>query len=153
MIAICRWHFRLHFVKWRVLYFDPNLIEADSKSPSGKVLARWGFWINDDDVLHVRSHMTSSDHSLLKVTLSFSLHYRWGGYRTTQVFCIPDSKVHRGNMGPTRVSRPQMGPMFATWTLLSGMFPVVIFKWHVTCWELNKNLTRNSVLRLEYKID
>ena len=33
----------------------------------------------------------------------------------------PDSKVHGANMGPTWVvSTPQMGPMLAPWTVLSG---------------------------------
>ena len=34
---------------------------------------------------------------------------------------FPDSKVHVANMGPTWVRRPQVGPMFAPWTLLSGL--------------------------------
>ena len=34
---------------------------------------------------------------------------------------IPDNKVHWSNMGPTRVLRPQMGPMMVPWTLLSEM--------------------------------
>ena len=32
----------------------------------------------------------------------------------------PDSKVHGANMGPPGSCRPQMGPMLAPWTLLSG---------------------------------
>ena len=34
---------------------------------------------------------------------------------------IPDSKVHGANMGPPESCRPQMGPMLAPWTLLSGI--------------------------------
>ena len=34
---------------------------------------------------------------------------------------ILDSKVHWTNMGPPGSCRPQMGPMLAPWTLLSGM--------------------------------
>ena len=32
----------------------------------------------------------------------------------------PDSKVHGAKMGPPVSCRPQMGPMMAPWTLLSG---------------------------------
>ena len=32
----------------------------------------------------------------------------------------PDSKIHGANMGPLGSCRPQMGPMLAPWTLLSG---------------------------------
>ena len=34
---------------------------------------------------------------------------------------VPDSKIHGANMGPTWVLWPQMGPMLAPWTLLSGV--------------------------------
>ena len=34
---------------------------------------------------------------------------------------VPDNKVHGANMGPTWVLSAQMGPMLATWTLLSGV--------------------------------
>ena len=33
----------------------------------------------------------------------------------------PDSNVHGANMGPPGSCRPQMGPMLAPWTLLSGV--------------------------------
>ena len=33
---------------------------------------------------------------------------------------IPDSKVHGANMGPIWADRTQVGPMLASWTLLSG---------------------------------
>ena len=34
----------------------------------------------------------------------------------------PDSKVHDAKMGPPGSCRPQMGPMLAQWTLLSGQY-------------------------------
>ena len=34
---------------------------------------------------------------------------------------VPDSKVHVANKGPTGSCRPQMGPMLAPCTLLSGV--------------------------------
>ena len=34
---------------------------------------------------------------------------------------VPDIKVHEANMGPPGSCRPQMGPMLAPWTLLSGV--------------------------------
>ena len=34
---------------------------------------------------------------------------------------VPDSKVHVAHMGPLRSCRPQVGPMLAPWTLLSGV--------------------------------
>ena len=34
---------------------------------------------------------------------------------------IPDSKVHGANMGPSGSCWPQMGPMLAPWSLLSGI--------------------------------
>ena len=34
---------------------------------------------------------------------------------------VPDSKIHGANMGPPGSCRPQMGPMLAPWTLLSGV--------------------------------
>ena len=39
-----------------------------------------------------------------------------------QLFDVSDSKVHGANMGPGPPGscRPQVGPMLATWTLLSG---------------------------------
>ena len=40
---------------------------------------------------------------------------------TDTFVCIPDSKVHGANMGPTWVLSPQMGPMFSPWTLISGI--------------------------------
>ena len=33
---------------------------------------------------------------------------------------LPDSKVHGANVGPTWADRTQVGPMLATWILLSG---------------------------------
>ena len=41
----------------------------------------------------------------------------------------PDSKVHGANMGPPGSCRPQMGPMLAPWTLLTGKtFPLLLNK-------------------------
>ena len=40
----------------------------------------------------------------------------------------PDSKVHGANMGPYGSCRPQMGPMLAPWTFLSGS-RVIPYKW------------------------
>ena len=34
---------------------------------------------------------------------------------------FPNSKVHEANMGPSGADRTQVGPMLATWTLLSGL--------------------------------
>ena len=34
---------------------------------------------------------------------------------------IPDSKVHGAHMGPIRADRTQVDPMWAPWTLLSGI--------------------------------
>ena len=46
-------------------------------------------------------------------------------FKPLWVNTIPDSKVHRANMGPTwgppGSCRPQMGPMLAPWTLQTGM--------------------------------
>ena len=41
---------------------------------------------------------------------------------STEWSTIPDSKVHGANMGSPGSCRPQMGPMLAPWTLLSGMW-------------------------------
>ena len=46
----------------------------------------------------------------------------------------PDSKVHGANMGPPGSCRPQMGPILAPWTLLSGKCstsPVAV--WSMSC--------------------
>ena len=40
----------------------------------------------------------------------------------------PDSKVHGQTWGPPGSCRPQMGPMLAPWTLLTGY----VYKWLVT---------------------
>ena len=37
-------------------------------------------------------------------------------------YAVPDSKVHGANMGPTWADRTHVDPMWATWTLLSGVF-------------------------------
>ena len=39
----------------------------------------------------------------------------------TSFCCVPDSKVHGANIGPTWALSAQMGPMLAPWTLLSGV--------------------------------
>ena len=44
----------------------------------------------------------------------------WGHNHRNTWHNTPDSKVHGANMGPLGSSRPQMGPMLAPWTLLSG---------------------------------
>ena len=41
---------------------------------------------------------------------------------TTDSVDFPDSKVHGANMGPPGSCRPQVGPLLAPWTLLSGFF-------------------------------
>ena len=43
--------------------------------------------------------------------------HKYGGWFIVK---IPDSKVHGAHMGPPGSCRPQMGPMLAPWTLLSG---------------------------------
>ena len=30
---ICRWHFEIHFLEWKLLYFDSNVIEICSQGP------------------------------------------------------------------------------------------------------------------------
>ena len=42
----------------------------------------------------------------------------------------PESKVHRATMGPPGSFQPQMGPMLAPWTLLSGK-PIKSSRMHV----------------------
>ena len=39
---------------------------------------------------------------------------------TSAVYSYPDSKVHGANMGPSGADRTQVGPMLASWTLISG---------------------------------
>ena len=50
--------------------------------------------------------------------------------KTLKLGVNPDSKDHGANMGPTWVCRPQMGPMLAPWTLLSGKGHVNNFQKH-----------------------
>ena len=50
-----------------------------------------------------------------------SLSVPWGLYIVI-LRNFPDSKVHGANMGPPGAHRTQVGPMWATWTLLSGLF-------------------------------
>ena len=51
---------------------------------------------------------------------------RWRLSFPSIIFLYPDSKVHGASMGPTwgppGSCRPQMGPVLASWTLLSGNY-------------------------------
>ena len=65
--------------------------------------------------------------------------------KTTMLTCypwllnlmVPDSKVHVAHMGPTWVLSPQVGPMLAPWTLLSGVISEEIYNKSVLRCELN----------------
>ena len=56
----------------------------------------------------------------LSKTISRSNRRGWQGYKKYSVWLAPDSKIHGVNWGPPGSCRPQMGPMLAPWTLLSG---------------------------------
>ena len=45
----------------------------------------------------------------------------WHGNVFRIIDPFPDSKVHGANMGPAWGDRNQVGPMWATWTLLSEL--------------------------------
>ena len=45
----------------------------------------------------------------------------------------PDSKIHEAYMGPPGADMTQVGPMLATWTLLSGKLPLPSQK-HNACY-------------------
>ena len=52
----------------------------------------------------------------------------------------PDSKVHGANMGLHGSNRPQMGPMLAPWTLLSGVaLPNSLSHYHMSVMWSNNN--------------
>ena len=51
------------------------------------------------------------------------------GYSPFLLRFLPDSKVHGANMGPPGSCRPQMGPMMAPRTLLSGLPRIQIVWW------------------------
>ena len=83
-----------------------------------KLLTTWMF---------VQRH---SDHS--KENLKTLMLYYWpfvsGGFLSQKA---PDSKVHGANMGPPGSCRPQMGPMLAPLTFLSGTSNTGVIPCHV----------------------
>ena len=60
------------------------------------------------------------------ITLNFKENdgnycYWFAVWASAMVNNVPNSKVHGANMGPPGSCWPQMGPMLAPWTLLSGV--------------------------------
>ena len=85
----------------------------------------WAYSTNSKSLVYLEVR------SLTHVIKSLGFKIHCGGYMTlnslfviTSPHCIvhiPDSKVHGVNMGPPGPCRPQMDPMLAPWTLLSGI--------------------------------
>ena len=61
---------------------------------------------------------------------------------TLEPLSYPDNKVYGANTGPPRSCRPQMGPMLAPWTLLSGKPAGYGWNRQITEWEKNKLQTK-----------
>ena len=67
-----------------------------------------------------------------------------------ETHAIPDSKAHGSNLGPPGSCRPQMDPILAPWTLLSGMVRRRLLK-GPTVWLVN-NMASLSTCRCFFKV-
>ena len=86
------------------------------------------YGVNDGHIPHCDSDQGRGWHivvaiasQLVALTLRFTYNFQ---LRTRNVLlskCLPKSKIHVANMGPTGSCRPQMGSMLAPWILSSGL--------------------------------
>ena len=80
-----------------------------------------------------------------RVYLIFSVvhHHLTYDRRTT----YPECKVNGANMGPTWSCRPQMGPMLAPWTLLSGEMGKFGVKMTSYTWDIGASFLQSVTIR------
>ena len=65
-------------------------------------------------------YLRQTKHTISQVTEMYITRYKFKGDVKHIIHNNPYSKVHGANMGPLGSCWPQMGPVLAPWTLLSG---------------------------------
>ena len=112
---ISSWNFHSYFT-----YFSPKGL-IRSKSSLVQVMA-WrptvGGMIYRHQAIHYLNQIDLSAMGLVAFRGWFNRIWPWQQ--------APDRKVQGANMGPPGSCRPQMGPMLAPWTLLSGALKWVL---------------------------
>ena len=128
-----QWWFSIHNCHFPQLYdFVPNMKSNYLNAIQGSILCSTNGTISIRTrvvciyiSIWLRGNFTNQCFMIIStVSMSMSLSTFLGLYPGLSRYLNPDSKVYGPTWDPHGSSRPQMGPMCAPWTLLSGLITI-----------------------------